>query len=942
MGEMTQEDFNKLINEILVNSIPLSLKVSTEDKSKAKSDAKKYIETKDLKNKTPLTMYYIIKMLPENEKINFIKDNIKYIKENDEEIFLYTMCSPTSLSYHFTFDNIKELYNIDKELFQKIIKQNHEHLFHGFHREQYLEFYKIYKKELNNIENISFINSLYHHNRCCYDNISLYDVNNVYTLQQMYNKEFISFILNEYREKIDSFNENEIRLFLEYIDDIKTYEELVIKYKEKLKKSFVEISEVELSYYLSETTEIKQLILFKYFKDVIVKKDNIKKIISKLSSSIIIDLFKNKNELFEDFKLIDWIQLASKRKILEELKEIIDSYPIIDIEKLFDLKFYLKTYPKPSIDSLKYIELKYRKNLKDNKLNPITSKTSIFSKEYFENLNYLKINNLSTDSEEYKKHYVLFLEFMKIHNIDFTLNNIREIETLFKRIVGGNPISLALEISTIEEITLINRLGDIEFNPNDFTIEQLKKYNVKKHKQLNKCMNDKSKYKSLTLKLMFMVGFNNAKKILEFNNEIPVLEHLVGNVDVKNIKLDSQGEPILNKRIINMLFNDNKIQEMLIDKNNDLYKYFPRIFNEWEMIKLNGKDKSINTIIDYLKSDEITLLPKYYRLEGLFKHIGCNNNIVLETLKLHDEMLKREVSTIPRITGKQDEYSYEILKYDDMISIAVGNMTDCCFTVLGVGYECLKHALTSKNGRVFVIKKDNEIIAHSWIWRNGNHICFDNIEVNKKITYIDFFSIYLEASNKLIEETYKYEKENCVTNITIGYTNFDKKIQGIENYPSLVKEGYSVDENKKTLDSKHIIVPNMPKPIENVNYLDSKNRQVIIKGNGNIKSYQSSYLYEDEREQVLYYNEENDYDKEYIIKIQKIINALRYIKYELENNLKKFEIIKMYEIKEIYCNNDWYYIEYSDGYIESFVQPNKLKSKLELENIEKNKTLCLK
>ena len=134
----------------------------------------------------------------------------------------------------------------------------------------------------------------------------------------------------------------------------------------------------------------------------------------------------------------------------------------------------------------------------------------------------------------------------------------------------------------------------------------------------------------------------------------------------------------------------------------------------------------------------------------------------------------------------------------------------------------------------------------------------------------------------------------------------------------------------------------MPKPIENVNYLDSKNRQIIIKGNGNIKSYQSSYLYEDEREQVLYYNEENDYDKEYIIKIQKIINALRYIKYELENNLKKFEIIKMYELKEIYCNNDWYYIEYSDGYIESFVQPNKLKSKLELENIEKNKTLCLK
>ena len=42
---------------------------------------------------------------------------------------------------------------------------------------------------------------------------------------------------------------------------------------------------------------------------------------------------------------------------------------------------------------------------------------------------------------------------------------------------------------------------------------------------------------------------------------------------------------------------------------------------------------------------------------------------------------------------------------------------------------------------------------------------------------------------------------------------------------------------------------------------------------------------------------------------------LRYIKYELENNLKKFEIIKMYEIKKIYCNDDWYVIKYKNGEI---------------------------
>ena len=66
-------------------------------------------------------------------------------------------------------------------------------------------------------------------------------------------------------------------------------------------------------------------------------------------------------------------------------------------------------------------------------------------------------------------------------------------------------------------------------------------------------------------KMLNMYG-NRTKKILEYNNELPVLEHLVGNVDVKNIKLDNAGEPIINKRIINMLFSDNKIKEMLQEK----------------------------------------------------------------------------------------------------------------------------------------------------------------------------------------------------------------------------------------------------------------------------------------------------------------------------------------------------------------------------------------
>lgn len=943
MPEVTENDFNKLIDEIFANGISLSLRGTKEDENEAKKRATKYIKTKELKKKTPRTMYYIISELNENERMNFIKENIQYIKENDEEIFIYSMLSPSSLSYYFTYQNIKDLYFLDREIFIKVIKQNHENLFHGFSHEEYLEFYKTFEDEINEIKNIHFINSLYHHSRCCYENMDLNDVNNRYTLQQSYNIEFINMILKVYESKIDSFSEFEINEFLNCISDITTLENVIIKYQEKLSISFKKMNVKDLAYYLSEKSEIKQQTLFKYFKDAIVNKDNIKQIISKLSISIILDLYNNKKELFEEFTLKDWIQLTSKkRNLTQEFKSIIDTFEITNIEELFDTKFYLKVFYRESVESLKYVEQKYRKNILSNKLNSISSTTSIFSREYLENLSYFKINNISSNDEEYKKHFVLFLEFIKIHNIDLTLNNIKEIEILFRRIISGAPIALVFEIKTIEEITLINRIGDIEFDPNDFTLEQLKKYNVKKHKQLNKYIQIETKYKSLTLKLMLMLGFNNAKKILEYNSEVPVLEHLVGNVDVKNIKLDNQGEPIINKRIINILFNDNKIKEMLNNKDSDLYKYFPRIFNEWEMIKINGKDKSLNTILEYLKSDEITLLPKYYRLEGLFKHIGCSNSIVQETLKLHDEMLLRVNSTIPRITGEQNNYTYEIMKYDDMMSLAIGNITDCCFTVLGVGYQCLRHALTSKNGRVFVIKKDNEIIAHSWIWRNGNHICFDNIEISKKINKIDFLNIYLEAANKLIKETYKYEKEDCVTNVTIGYTNFDKRIEGIEKYPCLVSESCDLEKYKDRLDSKKIITVAMPSPIEQVNYSDSKNVQFIVKGTGNIKSYTSNYFYEDEREEVLHYNDQNEYEKEFITKILKIVNSLRYIKLEQENKINEFEIINIYDVNEIYCSSDWFYIEYNDGYIETFNNSNDLRSQKEIHEIEKNKTLCIK
>ena len=253
-----------------------------------------------------------------------------------------------------------------------------------------------------------------------------------------------------------------------------------------------------------------------------------------------------------------------------------------------------------------------------------------------------KSNIINRSSDVYKKHLTCFILYLKKQNIILDIvNNFNEIEMLFYRIVMGSSITIVYEIDNINDITLINRVGRLDFKVDEFNVDQIKRYNVKHQKQFYTRFSDSDwhfrSYKKLLLKLMLLIGFDNSKRLLDVDDSLPVLEHLVGNVDVKNIELDNNGNPVLNSKIINLLFSDfSKIKEMLENKDNDLYKYFPRIFNEWEMIKLNEKDKSLKVILDYLKSDDVSLPPKYYRLEGLFKDIGCGNNIVSETLLLHD------------------------------------------------------------------------------------------------------------------------------------------------------------------------------------------------------------------------------------------------------------------------------------------------------------------
>ena len=813
---------------------------------------------------TPLIIYYILSKLPEDRQIEFIKENIDYIKEKDEDIFLYNMLSPKSLSYFLSLKVLKEIKKIDIELFKKIINGNQENLFHGFNHNDYVDFYNTFFNEISELNNRQFINALYSHNRCHYEiNNNIDQINEIFELQRKDDKEFIEFLLKKYNNKISTFTPHELLTFITYIEDINIYKSFINKNYDKLNDAFGNIEEYELSEYLSETEESKQQILIYTFFDNIVKKHDITKLIYKIEINIVIELYNKNKEVFKPLTLKDWIKVCSNSRTFNaDCKTILDTFEINNIESLFDNSFFLNYYYKQDIRSLEYIEEKYRKGINIKGIfEPIDETTSIFSEKYFKNLKELKEklknNDITKNDKEYKLLLSNFILFLKNQNIINNIegNNFKELEKLFHKIVMGLSMTIVYQISSIEEITILNRLGNIDFDVRDFSVEQLEKYNVKQHKQLyNKFESSNwhiKDYKNLILKLMFMIGFNHSKSLLDIDDTIPVLEHLVGNVDVKNVKLNEYGDPILNNKIMNLLFDDkdySKIKEMLSNKDSELYKYFPRIFSEWEMIKMNGKDKSLNTIIDFLKSDEISLPPEYYRLVGLFKYIGCSNSIVNETLSLHNQMLNRTESSIPRIVGTKNEYTYEILKLDDMNGLAVGNKTDCCFTVLGNGYSCLKHATTSRNGRILVIKKNDEIMAHSWLWRNGDLLCLDNIEISKAISEVDFFDVYLQLANEIIRKSYEIEEmDNCIKNITIGFTNFDKKINVIENYPCLISKTCNLEEKNfgERLGKKRKFIDVLPQPIEEVGYSDSKNVQYLIIGNGDFNLGQVPSCYQD-------------------------------------------------------------------------------------------------
>lgn len=136
-----------------------------------------------------------------------------------------------------------------------------------------------------------------------------------------------------------------------------------------------------------------------------------------------------------------------------------------------------------------------------------------------------------------------------------------------------------------------------------------------------------------------------------------------------------------------------------------------------------------------------------------------------EIQEIFKQQLQRTKSSIPQIEkeNKNNGYTYKVLRLDDPIAIFVGELTDCCQALHDAGESCMRHSVTSQNGRILVVQDENgKVLAQSWLWRNKNVLCFDNIEAvekdsnNKKIVSSEILDMVKQAAKDFVETDKKH------------------------------------------------------------------------------------------------------------------------------------------------------------------------------------------
>lgn len=410
----------------------------------------------------------------------------------------------------------------------------------------------------------------------------------------------------------------------------------------------------------------------------------------------------------------------------------------------------------------------------------------------------------------------------------------------------------------------------------------------------------------IALQLLLLFGENKARHIINSSMRVNRMENIFDPIDYSKINIDENGKPITNEELLEFFFGRGSVKEKnsIINKiiREELVNFdyaIPAISNSYEEIKeaCHGV-LTVKRIMKHLDEKDlpITLKPNQYTYKRALNELKyLTEDKAKKAVDLCDDAQKRKYSTIPKVKGAVRDFTYEILDLKDPFAVAVGDLSHCCFVIDGITYRDLKHSMQSKNGRTFVVYKNGKFLTHSWVWRNGDVVCFDSVEAgcvnHGELTDKDNLGeVYQQAGEDILRQSSINEnEEERVKLVTVGKSDFIfaglKKLES-ENLPEPIEPGLAIYDSRV----QHILSGEMPK----------KPRYGEV-----------SAQYKDPRKSVYHILDMDDINVDYL---DDALLKFQALKYEATGSE---EIEDQTSIGQLLVGDDWYIKTTKDGEIEA-------------------------
>lgn len=641
----------------------------------------------------------------------------------------------------------------------------------------------------------------------------------------------------------------------------------------------------------------------------------------------------------------EFLGAFSSRKMVENnsiLKTSLDSKTKIErtleaVKEQFDNRYAFFDIETRSSFSKIYSNI-LRENIGKKDEIDINQLDSIFSVSYLRALNELESYSKEelAGSSLYLKCFKLFIEeFKKNYGGELRDDLLIIVETLFKRVIKRKDIFVMLSIKNEKSLWHFYKTDEF-VNTFNISLDTIKRCNTKQYNFLKKKYIE---YRTRNID----EGELFKREIFDFEET----NMIIGLLDI--LGFDITNKLIYEEKydlVVLLKYFENKSEDYIKAIKKVLGNGFGNILKTYNanintflacfdvLYEQKCPNITINRMVKSLGSLSYVLFPSNFHIGGDLEKLSLAKGEPLlekiEGIKLFDKYRFRRDSSIPDIRGHYKDCDYQMvdLHSSEILSNGIGNYllpnntkASSCLTPNGKAASCLRHGALNPNWRFFKVEHNGKIIAYSWVWRVGDVICFDNIEVTDELLKVKdyekiLFDVYIKTTEELMKITGKVEVRG-VKLVTLGRNEIDLA----NNYFDSLEE---VPKKQRELFK--------PNGDEEIYLKDSSNKQLILGGdiNDDIQIEDVKPIYKYQRPKVMNFSELNNEE------VTRKINAI-YFDYCLENNKKYQSLRNIYGGG--YLGEDWFVGEKDNNRLDFYFRGDDerlfLEAKDYVDGIEK-------